>query len=145
MCLWFQRSHGNLWYQALLESDGSQNEDYSVRSIPGFLLPSEQLDNIDVIILADVEITEEQVGRLSHFVRKGNGLVWFGGDNVKTTLWNSAYQSRPTPLLPGTLGERIDIGNASAVGDPLNHEMPLHGVCLPLRSLPDDLLARLFS
>ena len=46
---------------------------------PGFLLPSEQLDNIDVIILADVpEITEEQVGRLSHFVRKGkwSGLVW---------------------------------------------------------------------
>lgn len=134
---------GNLLVSALLaRNDGSQNEDYSVRSIPWISLPSEQLDNIDVIILADVpEITEEQVERLSHFVRKGNGLVWFGGDNVKTTLWNERMSSRPTPLLPGTLGQRIDIGNASAVGSPLNHEMPLHGVCLPLRSLPDDLFS----
>ena len=70
---------GNLLVSALLaRSDGSQNEDYSVRSIPWISLPSEQLDNIDVIILADVpEITEEQVERLSHFVAgKWSGLVW---------------------------------------------------------------------
>ena len=135
---------GNLLISSLLaRNDETEREDYSVRSIPWISLPSEQLDNIDVIILADVpEITEEQVDGLSHFVSMGKGLVWFGGDNVKTALWNERMSRRPNTLLPATLGKRVEIGNtASTVGSPLNHEMPLHGVCLPLRSLPDDLLS----
>ena len=51
------------WYRHFsLETMEARIEDYSVRSIPWISLPSEQLDNIDVIILVDVpEITEEQV------------------------------------------------------------------------------------
>ena len=134
---------GRLLVSALLaRSDGIKDEDYVVRSIPWISLPSEKLDEVDVMILANVpESTVEQVEDLSRFVRKGNGLVWFAGENVESTLWNERMTMGPTPLLPAMLGEPVEVGTALGSGRPLNPDMPLHGVCLPLRSLPEDLFS----
>ena len=134
---------GRLLVSALLaRSDGIKDEDYEVRSIPWISLPSEKLDEVDVLILANVpEITVEQVEDLSRFVRKGNGLVWFAGENVESTLWNERMTKGPNPLLPAMLGEPVEVGTALGSGRPLNPDIPLHGVCLPLRSLPEDLFS----
>ena len=134
---------GRLLVSALLaRSDGIQDEDYLVRSVSWIALPSEKLDEVDVLILANVpEITVEQVGDLSRFVRKGNGLVWFAGENVKAALWNERMTKGPSPLLPAMLGEPVEVSTALGAGRPLSPDMPLHGVCLPLRSLPEDLIS----
>ena len=134
---------GRLLAAALLaRSEGGRDEDYLVRSIPWNALPSENLADQDVILLADVpEITPEQVRRFSRFVREGNGLVWFAGDNVKTSLWNERAAGGASSLLPATLGVPVDVGSESGVGRPLSPEMPSHNVCLPLRSLPEDLFS----
>ena len=134
---------GRLTVAALLaRSDGGQDEDYLVRSIPWLSLPSENLEVVDVIVLADVpEITLQQVEQLSRFVRQGNGLVWFAGENVKSAVWNERTASGPNPLLPAKLGPPLDTSTKLGVGRQLDPNMPDHNVCLPLRSLPDDLFS----
>ncbi len=69
---------GRLIVAALLaRGDGAQDEDYVVRSVPWLSLPSEQLDEVDVIVLADVpEITPQQAEQLSLYVRRGT--AWSG-------------------------------------------------------------------
>ncbi|MCH7226288.1 BatA domain-containing protein [Haloferula sp. A504] len=126
----------------LARADGVQGEDYVVRAVPWLSLPAENLEEVDVIIFADVpEITEEQAAQLERFVRKGSGLVWFGGDNVKPAAWNKLAASGANPLLPGEIGSRVDTSDALGAGKPLDPEMPDHTVCLPLLSLPEDLFS----
>jgi hypothetical protein len=134
---------GRLIVSALLaRSDGAQDEDYVVRSIPWLSLPTEPLEEVDVLILADVpEITEHQVEQLSNYVRQGNGLVWFAGKNVKAAVWNERTASGPNPLLPAKLGPPVDTHTKLGAGQPLDPSMPDHSVCLPLRSLPEDLFS----
>ena len=134
---------GRLVMAALLaRGDGAQDEDYVVRSLPWLSLPSQKLDEVDVIVLADVpEITPEQVELLSRHVRKGNGLVWFAGENVKVAVWNERAASGPNPLLPGILGPPVDASTKLGAGRPLDPAMPDHTVCQPLRSLPEDLFS----
>ena len=134
---------GRLIVSALLaRSDGAQDEDYVVRSIPWLSLPIEPLEEVDVLILADVpEITEHQVEQLSNYVRQGNGLVWFAGKNVKAAVWNERTASGPNPLLPAKLGPPVDTHTKLGAGQPLDPTMPDHSVCLPLRSLPEDLFS----
>ncbi len=136
-----QGDAGRLVVSALLaRADGGQSEDYVVRAVPWLSLPAENLDEVDVIIFTDVpEITGEQAVQLERFVRKGNGLVWFAGDNVKPGAWNERAASGANPLLPAILGRRIDTSDALGAGKPLDPEMPDHTVCLPLLSLPEDL------
>ncbi|MFK7909663.1 MAG: CARDB domain-containing protein, partial [Akkermansiaceae bacterium] len=134
---------GRLIKSALLaRSDGAQDEDYVVRSVPWLTLPSEPLEEVDVIVLADVpEITPQQVKQLSRFVRQGNGLVWFAGKNVKPAVWNERMAGDSTPLLPAKLGPSIDTVTKLGAGQPLDPSMPDHNVCQPLRSLPEDLFS----
>ncbi|MFT5109058.1 MAG: hypothetical protein ACI9UA_004704, partial [Pseudoalteromonas tetraodonis] len=134
---------GRLIVSALLaRSDGAQDEDYVVRSVPWLSLPSEKLDEVDVIVLADVpEITPQQVEQLSRHVRQGNGLIWFAGKDVKADVWNERSASGPSPLLPAKLGSPVDTRTALGAGRPLDPAMPDHSVCLPLRSLPEDLFS----
>ncbi|NNM28184.1 MAG: VWA domain-containing protein [Akkermansiaceae bacterium] len=134
---------GRLIVSALLaRSDGAQDEDYLVRSVPWLSLPSQKLDEVDVIVLADVpEITPQQVGQLSRHVRQGNGLVWFAGQNVKAAVWNERTASGANPLLPAKLGPLVDTSTKLGAGRPLDPAMPDHSVCLPLRSLPEDLFS----
>ena len=134
---------GRLIVSALLaRNDKAQDEDYIVRSVPWLSLPSEPLEEVDVIILADVpEITPQQVEQLSQFVRRGNGLVWFAGKNVKTAVWNERTASGASPLLPAKLGSPFDTNTKLDAGQPLDPSMPDHSVCLPLLSLPEDLFS----
>jgi len=134
---------GRLLMAALLaRAEGSQDEDYQVRSVPWLSLPAENLSEVDVIVMADVpEITAEQVEQLSRHVRQGNGLVWFAGPNVKATAWNESSASGGNPLLPAKIGQPIDCRNNAGAGSPLDPAMPDHTVCRPLRSLPEDLFS----
>jgi len=126
----------------LARGDGVEDEDYMVRSIPWISMPSEKLEEVDVLILADVpEITPEQAKRFLRHVKQGNGLVWFPGDNLKTAVWNDRAAMAGIPLLPAVLGQPKNTGTDSGTGRPLNPSMPRHGITIPLRSLPEDLLS----
>ena len=136
-------SSGRLLRSALLaRGDGTEDEDYLVRSIPWISMPSEKLEDVDVLILADIpEITTEQAERFSRHVRQGKGLIWFPGDNLKTAVWNERMTKGATPLLPAMLGQPKDTGTDTGTGRPLNPTMPDHGITLPLLSLPEDLFS----
>ena len=119
---------------------GAAGEDYVVRSVPWLSFPAQKLDEVDVVVFADVpEITEEQAVQLSRFVRKGNGLIWFAGDSVKAAAWNERAASGERAILPARIGRVVGTCDALGAGKPLDPEMPDHNVCLPLRSLPEDL------
>ena len=136
-------SSGRLLRAALLaRGDGIEDEDYVVRSVPWISMPAEKLEEVDVLILADVpEITPEQAKRFSRHVRQGNGLVWFPGDNVKTAVWNDRVSKEGISLLPAVLGQPKNTSTDTGTGRPLNPSMPNHGITLPLRSLPEDLFS----
>jgi hypothetical protein len=128
---------GRLVVAALLaRGDGAEDEDYAVRSIPWLSFPSADLEKVDVLVMAGVpEVTPEQAAQLERFVRRGNGLIWFAGDEVKTAAWNE----RAGGWLPATLGRPVEVTDALGAGKPLDPGMPDHPVCLPLVSLPEDL------
>ncbi|MDA7891171.1 BatA domain-containing protein [Akkermansiaceae bacterium] len=136
-------SAGRLIMASLLaRGDGAKDEDYVVRSVPWLTLPAEPLEEADVLIFADVpEVTPEQVTQLSRHVRRGNGLVWFAGPNVKSAAWNERTGAGPSPLLPAKLGNPVDSRTSQSEGRPLDPAMPDHSVCLPLQSLPEDLFS----
>ncbi len=126
----------------LARADGVQGEDYVVRSIPWLSFPAEDLNKVDVIVIADVpEITEQQATQLDQFVRKGNGLIWFAGDNVKVSSWNNRAASAKNPILPSIIKGRIDTSDELGGGKPLDANMPDHPICEPLKSLPEDLFS----
>ena len=131
---------GRLIEAALLaRAEGAKDDVYTVRSVQWPAFAPSGLEEVDVVVLADVpEITQQQTEQLEQFVRQGNGLVWFGGDNVKVSKWNSLAGSS---LLPATLGNAVDTRDSLGVGKPLDPDMPDHMVCRPLKSLPEDLLS----
>jgi hypothetical protein len=130
---------GRLVAAALLaRGDDGDDEDYAVRTVPWLSLPAEDLGQVDVLVMAGVpEIMPEQADQLARFVRRGNGLVWFAGDEVKQSTWNE----RASSLLPAKLGRPVDVGDALGAGRPLDPGVPDHPVCRPLASLPEDLLS----
>lgn len=133
---------GRLVVSALLaRADSAQSEDYVVRSVPWLSFPAEDLGQVDVIVFTDVpEITAQQATQLERFVRKGKGLVWFAGDQVKAGAWNDLVAGASTPLLPAHIRGTVDTSDALGAGKPLDANMSDHPVALPLLSLPEDLL-----
>ena len=133
---------GRLVVAALMaRADGATGDDQRIRTIPWLSFPAENLNDVDVIVFADVpEITAEQAKLLEKFVRKGNGLVWFPGDNVKAAAWNERAASAETPLLPAMIRSKVETSDSLGAGKPLDSEISDHPVCLPLLSLPQDLL-----
>ena len=135
---------GGFIASALRARDNSTSqEDFSVKSIQWVNLPTQNLNDYDVVILADVPaITPDQAKQLEGYVRAGNGLVWFPGDDSKPAIWNnrSALTSGNT-LLPAVITQTIDTSNDAGVGTPLQPSIPDHSVCRPLRSLSEDLLS----
>lgn len=133
---------GQLVTAALLARGKSANdEDFQVRSIPWLSLPAENLGDVDILVMADVpEVTPTQVEQISKHVREGNGLIWFAGDDVKPARWNEHAASGSSPLLPARLGQVVNTSNSIGAGRPLEPSLPDHNICLPLRSLPEDLL-----
>jgi hypothetical protein len=133
---------GRLVVAALLaRAGGVQGEEFSARSVPWLSFPAEDLSQVDVLVFADVpEITKEQAEQLESFIRRGNGLIWFGGDQVKAEAWNERAASEETPLLPAMLRGKVTTSDALGAGKPLDADLSDHPVCLPLMSLPEDLL-----
>lgn len=132
---------GRLVIAALEARAGGQGGDASVRSVPWLSFPAEDLGRIDVVVLADVpEITQEQAAQLEQFVRRGNGLVWFGGDQVKAEAWNQRAAGEASPLLPALLRGTVTTSDSLGAGKPLDAALSDHPICLPLESLPEDLL-----
>ena len=132
---------GRLTIAALMaRADGSNSEDHVVRAIPWLSFPTENLEKVDVLVMADVpEITEQQAEQLEQFVRKGNGLIWFGGDNTKAEAWNARAASAQTPILPALIRGKVETSDSHGGGKPLDADLPDHPVCQPLMSLPEDL------
>lgn len=116
-------------------------EGYQVETVQWPSVPGKPFDAYDVVILADVpEITQQQSRDLLDFVRQGNGLIWFAGENVKASEWNRVSDNGGKALLPATLGAVVDASDDLGVGKPLAPTLPDHAICRPLRSLPEDLL-----
>jgi hypothetical protein len=134
---------GRLVVAALMaRAGGIQGEDYLARSVPWLSFPAEDLSQVDVLVFADVpEITSEQAEQLEKFVRSGNGLIWFAGDQVKPAAWNERAATTETPLLPALLRDQVKSSDTLGAGQPLDADLSDHPVCLPLLSLPEDLLA----
>jgi hypothetical protein len=141
---------GRLIISALLaRNEGAADKDYIVRSVPWLAFPDEDLEYVDVVVMANVpKITPVQAQQLSRFVRQGNGLVWFAGDQVKIAEWNKRSESAneadgdvATPLLPAVIEQVVDNSDAIGAGKPLDPSMPDHLLCRPLQSLPADLLS----
>jgi hypothetical protein len=136
-------SSGSLIAAALRAGGSSKGQDdLDVQSVSWVDLPGQDLKNFDVVVLANVpDITVEQAGVLEQYVRDGNGLIWFGGDYVKASVWNERSALEGTPLLPAVIEEQIRTGDAMGIGRPLDPSMTDHPVCRPLLSLPEDLLS----
>ena len=141
---------GRLIISALLaRNEGAADKDYIVRSVPWLAFPGEDLEYVDVVVMANVpKITPVQAQQLSRFVRQGNGLVWFAGDQVKIAEWNKRSESAneadgdvATPLLPAVIEQLVNNSDAIGAGKPLDPSMPDHLLCRPLQSLPADLLS----
>ncbi|MBT3296181.1 MAG: VWA domain-containing protein [Verrucomicrobia bacterium] len=121
---------------------GSRKEEFKARSVSWLSLPSQDLKTFDVVILSDVpEITAGLAQQLRDYVKAGNGLIWFGGDNTKTAVWNKRSAMKGGSLLPGVIGTVTGMSDAKGAGRPLDPILPAHPVCRPLRSLPKDLLS----
>jgi len=122
--------------------NGSGHEDFTVKSASWVALPAQDLSSVDVVILADVpDITADQAIRFEEYVRKGNGLIWFPGDKMKSAVWNQRSAIGGTPLLPAVIERVVKTSDAMGVGCALDPIMPDHPVCRPLLSLPEDLLS----
>jgi hypothetical protein len=133
------RQFGGFIASALRARDSSTSqEDFTVKSVPWVSLPTIDLKNFDVVILADVPaITPGQARQFEDYVRAGNGLVWFPGDNMKPAIWNKQSAN----LLPAMIEQTVDTGNDLGVGRPLDPAISDHSVCRPLKSLSEDLLS----
>jgi len=117
-------------------------ENFVVQSVPWVDLPTQDLSRFDVVILENVpDITPDQARGLEEYVRAGNGLIWFAGDNTDAKAWNERSALNGIPLLPAVIAEAVNTSDATGVGRPLDPTMPDHSVCRPLLSLPDDLLS----
>lgn len=123
--------------------DGSGKEDFRVRSVSWLSLPAQDLTNFDIVILSDVpEITSEQAKQLREYVKAGNGLIWFGGDNMKAAVWNKRSKvQQDAYLLPAEIGDTESVSDETGAGRSLDPVLGDHPVCRPLRSLPKDLLS----
>jgi len=134
---------GSFLVNALRASgNAAVRENFSVQVVPWLSLPSQDLSNFDVVILADVpDITPDQAQQFKKFVRHGNGLIWFAGDNVKPAVWNKRSAISAPPLLPAVIESTLDTSDKLGAGRPLDSVLGDHPVCRPLKSLPEDLLS----
>jgi hypothetical protein len=110
--------------------------------VPWIDLPSQDLENFDVVILQNVpDITSEQARAFESYVRAGHGLIWFAGDHVDAAAWNKRSALDGVSLLPAVIEQTVSTSDALGVGRPLDPTVSDHPVCRPLRSLPEDLLS----
>ncbi len=122
--------------------NGAGEEEFSVQSVPWVALPTQDLSSFDVVILADVpDITSDQAQLFEEYVRAGNGLIWFPGENMKAAVWNQRSALKGTALLPALIEQTVSTSDAMGVGGALDPIMPDHSVCRSLLTLSEDSLS----
>ena len=85
-------------------ADGAEVALPLVEVVPAKDLAGRELDNVDVVVLANVpELPGLSVARLEKFVNTGGGLVVFVGDRVQAETYNRTLWSRGKGLLPARL------------------------------------------
>jgi len=121
----------------------SGKEDLAVQSVSWTELPAQNLDGFDLVVLADVpDITVEQAQAFENYVRKGRGLIWFGGDRIKASVWNErSTRGNGASLLPAVIEEVVKTTDSMGVGRPLDPSLTHHPACRSLGALPEDLLS----
>ncbi|NQT86513.1 BatA domain-containing protein, partial [bacterium] len=103
-----EKSGGLIAAALRARGNGAGEEDFTVQSVPWGNLPTQDLNSFDVVILADVpDITPEQARRFDEYVRRGNGLIWFPGDDTKPEVWNERSALEGTPLLPAVIEQTV--------------------------------------
>lgn len=136
------RSGGFITTAISARGNAAGQENFVVKSVPWVDLPTQDLSRFDVVILENVpEITPEQSRDLEAYVREGNGLIWFAGDDTDVKKWNERSSHGGLPLLPAEIVEVVNTNAVTGVGRPLDPTMPNHSVSRPLLSLPEDLLS----
>jgi len=119
-----------------------KQENMVVQSVSWIDLPGQDLEQFDVVVLANVpDITAEQAAAFEQYVREGNGLIWFGGDLVKADVWNERSKRADVSLLPAVIEGAIGTTDAMGLGRPLDPAMIVHPVSRSLETLPEDLLS----
>ncbi|MDH3582582.1 MAG: BatA domain-containing protein, partial [Phycisphaerae bacterium] len=83
-------------------------DNFVVQSVPWVDLPAQDLSRFDVVILENVpDITPGQARSLEEYVRAGNGLIWFAGENTDAKAWNERSALGGIPLLPAVIAEAV--------------------------------------
>ena len=107
-------------------------------SIPWMELPTRQLENYDVVVLANLpDLRRAQVEALETFVRDGGGLLVFLGDKTNPVLLNARMRHGEASLLPAEVAEAVE---PPAGGKPLAAADADHALARALRSLPPALV-----
>jgi hypothetical protein len=85
---------------ALRSADPKAQGSFQVTAITQDALADRKLDDVEVLVLANVKPLEERdVARVAAFVKQGGGLLISGGDHVDP----DAFSARMAPLLPSPL------------------------------------------
>jgi hypothetical protein len=80
------------------------------KPIPWEGLEQERFNDYQAIILCNVEAIAPQLRqRLYQFVVEGGGLIFFAGDQVDASRYNTMFYHSDTPLLPLPLGDPLQV------------------------------------
>jgi hypothetical protein len=105
---------------------------------PSVLGSGMNLDDFDVVVLCNVPpLDSEALKRVSEFVRRGGGLIWFLGDNADPNAYGQMLSSDRVGLLPASLVQQSAWG--AYMIDPLDYK---HAILEPFRGQEDTTLAR---
>lgn len=100
------------------------------KPIPWEGIAQERLSDYQIIVLCNVEALDTQVRqRLYQFVVEGGGLLFFAGNRVDATRYNTAFYRSDTQLLP------------LALGQPIQHKPEQPMTLQPMTTLPEALSA----
>lgn len=129
--------------QALSPTEGSDRSPspIQVQVATESQLSRNDLDRFDVVFLCNVaRLSPTEVDALDRFLRRGGGVVWFGGDRVQADSYNeNAYAGGPGEderskgFLPAKVVEVVDAGDLDDPDalaeapefDPLGFEHPI--------------------
>ncbi len=109
------RYEDELFYLAAALRPGDRSDSGAVlTAVTGDELAEQRLDEIDVIVLANVSaLSRETVGRLRQWVEAGGGLLLTAGDNIDV----KEYEERMGPLLPQNLSGSVDLVHGARGGE----------------------------
>ena len=144
-----QASRNGAYYavRALRLRSDDTDQAVHVRQIEPPDLSLENLADHDVIVLVDVpDLAPEVVKRLDSFVRKGGGLIFFLGAQVKPELYNERFGTDDAGLLPGKLLDSVAASrtgtDAENLSWPLQAEKSSDPLAAIVHRLPSGLVDR---